>query len=249
MTLLSRHTSPYPIHLLLLSLAITLPACSESDAGDGEVQVTLYGEEFIEQGIPADEMADGWSVSFDTFTVTTSEVQIDGVTASDLEPIDISRPTDGSGHALTTMTVPQGEHSGSHFTLTRQHVVGSATKPGQPTMRFDWTLEKETRYSNCQTTTNVTSGQPATFQLTIHADHLFYDSLVSPEPQVLFQALADADSDQDGDITRAELEAASLGSYDAGNDDTVNNLWDWLEAQSATLGHVDGEGHCDATSH
>ncbi len=49
-------------------------------------------------------------------------------------------------------------------------------------------------------------------------------------------------------LTRAELEAAGIGAYDPGNAD-VDDLWAWLVAQSATLGHVDGEGHCDAAAH
>ena len=49
--------------------------------------------------------------------------------------------------------------------------------------------------------------------------------------------------------TSAELEAADIGSYDPGSDAAGNNLWSWLVAQGRTLGHVDGEGHCDARDH
>jgi hypothetical protein len=87
----------------------------------------------------------------------------------------------------------------------------------------------------------------AIFQITVHADHLFYDSLVSEEPQLLFQPLADADADQDGDITTEELGATDIGAYDPGNED-LDDLWSFLMAQSRTLGHVDGEGHCQASA-
>jgi hypothetical protein len=61
-----------------------------------------------------------------------------------------------------------------------------------------------------------------------------------------FEELALADADSDGEITQAELEAAPVpGAFDTGNDE-VANLWAFLVAQSRTLGHVDGEGHCDA---
>ena len=228
--------------LLLCGLA----ACSQaSEANEEEVAVTVYGEEFIEEGIPSSEMADGWSVTFDTFLVTVKDVTIADVTLTDFEPIDIANKTDGMGHTLATPTVPAGEHSGSQFTISRVEMAGSASKEGI-TKNFAWTFEQETHYTNCQTTTSVGPEERATFQITVHADHFFYDSLVAEEPQVVFQALADADSDEDGTITRAELEATGIGSYDPGNDDTVNDLWTWLEAQSRTLGHVDGEGHCDA---
>jgi hypothetical protein len=48
----------------------------------------------------------------------------------------------------------------------------------------------------------------------VHADHLFYDSLVSEEPQLLFQphanANANADTDADGQVTKAELSVAEI---------------------------------------
>lgn len=89
-------------------------------------------------------------------------------------------------------------------------------------------------------------GETASFQITVHADHLFSDSLVSSEPKVLFQPLADADSDGDGALSEAELVAADVGAYDPGSEDGIDDLWAWLGAQVRTLGHVDGEGHCTA---
>ncbi|MEM1348636.1 MAG: hypothetical protein AAGI01_08785, partial [Myxococcota bacterium] len=53
--------------------SIALAGCSENS---GEVAVTVYGEEFIEQGIPAEEMADGWAVTFDRFVVDVEDVKI-----------------------------------------------------------------------------------------------------------------------------------------------------------------------------
>jgi len=86
-------------------------------------------------------------------------------------------------------------------------------------------------------------------EITVRGGHLFFDSLVSDSPSVVFDTLAAADIDGDGDLSRAELEAADIGNYDPGNDDTITNLWSWVEAQSQMVGHVDGEGHCDAHSH
>ena len=117
------------------------------------------------------------------------------------------------------------------------------------TKNFDWVFDEEVHYTECETTTSVTEGAASTFQITVHADHYFYDSLVSEDPILVFQGLADADADADGEITRAELEAADIGGLDPGSDGSVDDLWSWLVAQNATLGHVDGEGHCDAHSH
>ncbi len=228
----------------LLLLSMSLWACGDEDNGQGEVVVTVYGEDFIESGLNADDMADGWSVTFDRFVVTVGEVSVGGASIPAQAPIDISVQTDGAGHPIASVQVPAGAHTSSNFVITRVELSGAATKDGV-TKAFDWTFDQEVRYSACETTTTVTDGQSATFQITVHADHFFYDSLVAEEPQVVFQALADADADNDGQITREELENTDIGRYDPGSAGDVNDLWGWLTAQNQTLGHVDGEGHCD----
>ena len=231
---------------VVVCCALGFAACGdETDAdGQGDVTVTVYGEDFIELGIPADEMADGWSVSFDRFVVNVDDVVVGGVTIPSPDPIDISVETSGAGHSIASAVVPAGDHTNSSFAITRVELSGSASKDGV-TKTFDWVFDQTTRYSACETTTKVSDGGDATFQITVHADHFFYDSLVSEEPQVVFQALADADADGDGALTQAELEATDIGAYDPGSAGDVNDLWAWLIAQGHTLGHVDGEGHCD----
>ena len=92
-------------------------------------------------------------------------------------------------------------------------------------------------------------GQPAVVQLTIHGDHLLYDDLFSETPNVAFTLIADADADNDGEVSRAELEAVDLRplpNYQVGSTDIVD-LWHFIEHLTTTLGHIDGEGHCKAT--
>jgi hypothetical protein len=232
---------------LLLSLIALSTACSDPEAGEGTVTINTYGESFIEDGIPASEVGDGWEVTFDKFDVTIANVYVGGETLAGPFTVDVSQSTDGAGHELGELTVPAGEHSGQAFSIEKVVLSGTAIK-GEEQKTFSWTFDKMVHYENCEANTVVEDGGTTSFQVTIHADHYLYDSLVSEEPQVLFQALADADADTDGEITRAELEAADLGAYDPGNED-VSNLWEWLVAQNATLGHVDGEGHCDAHTH
>lgn len=235
---------------LILALCLgALSACGDDDKdenkGEGTVQVTVWGEDYIEQGIPAGEMDDGWSVEFDKFIVTVSDVEVGGVAIATPEPLDIANDSGGQGHALGSGKVPAGTHDAPSFAVKKINLVGSATK-GDVTKTFDWTFEQPTHYADCDTTTVVPADGEATLQITLHADHLFGDSLVSHDPAVVFQALADADADADGKITRAELEAADIGAYDPGNDSGIDNLWKFLVAQSQSLGHVDGEGHCHA---
>ncbi len=235
--------------LAIVAALFLASACSDdkSEGGEGTLNITAYGEDFIELGIPADEMADGWSVNFDTFVVTIDAVNVANKSFPVSEPVDISVPTEGAGHRISSGVAPVGAHANSSFSITHVELAGSAVKDAD-TKTFNWTFENATNYTACETTTKVTDGGEATFQITVHADHFFYDSLVAEEPQVVFQALADADTDLDGFITKTELESTDIGSYDPGNDNTVDNLWTWLIAQSRTLGHVDGEGHCEATA-
>ena len=227
----------------LIALLMLLPACG---GGEGTISVRAYGESFIEAGIPAEVVDDGWAISFDRFEVTIQDVVVGDVALADPEPLDISVASDGEGHELGTALVSAGDHREPSFTIARVELQGSAEKEGV-TKTFSWVFDSPTHYDRCDTTTSVEKDESATFQITVHADHLFYDSLVSEEPQLRFQSLASADADDDGELTRAELAEVDIGAYDPGNED-VADLWSWLVAQTRTLGHVDGEGHCRAAA-
>ncbi len=88
-------------------------------------------------------------------------------------------------------------------------------------------------------------------QITIHGDHLFMDSLVEMEPSLRFDAIAAADADHDGDVTLEELEAVSqtafeaLDHYDVDPDSGITDLRAYLTYLATTVGHIDGEGHCE----
>ena len=227
--------------LFLLSLAY---ACGDEVDGEGRIEVTAYGEAFIEEGIPTDEMNDGWAITFDHFIVTIENIEVAGTMTPGPDPVDLTSASNGMGQTLASVVAPVGAYSDAQFTITRVEVDGSASKDGT-TKIFAWVFDHAIRYSGCETSTSVTDGGTATFQITVHADHLFYDSLVAEEPQLLFQPIADADVDANGEVTEAELASTGIGAYDPGNED-IDDLWAWLRAQTKTLGHVDGEGHCHA---
>ncbi|MFO7178627.1 MAG: hypothetical protein DIU78_008020 [Pseudomonadota bacterium] len=220
---------------------LALAACGSD--GKGTVRVTAYGESFIEEGIPAEEVVDGWAVTFSRFEVAVRDVVVAGARVSVPDAIELTTPSSGEGHELGTVLVPAGEYREAGFTVARVEVEGMAEK-GDEAKAFSWVLDAPTHYAECDTTTVVPDGGTATFQITVHADHLFYDSLVAEEPELRFQTLADADTDEDGEITEAELAVTDIGAYDPGSEGGIDTLWEWLVAQSRTLGHVDGEGHC-----
>lgn len=228
---------------LVASLLATACGGSDDDAAEGAVTVSAYGESFIEEGIPASEVADGWAVEFTRFVVEVADVRVAGTDIPVESRVDLTFASRGAGHELGSAAVASGDHTGSSFTLTRVEIEGSAQR-GTEVKQFNWVFEQPTRYEACEATTTVPDGGTAGFQITVHADHLFYDSLVAEEPQLLVQPLADADADDDGAITQAELAATDIGAYDAGSEDGIDDLWAWLTAQSRTLGHADGEAHC-----
>ncbi len=231
-------------HFGLLALAF-LVACGTEDKGDGSVTVSAYGESFIEDGIPATDVDDGWAVEFTRFEVRLRDVTVAGIPIGISESIDLARPSSGAGHILGSARVPAGKHTGSSYTIAHVELEGRAVK-GETIKTFHWVFDRPTHYSDCETTSEVLADQSTSFQITVHADHLLYDSLVADDPQLLFQALADADANNDGSITQAELAATDIGAYDPGSESGTNDLWAYLSALVATLGHVDGEGHCHA---
>jgi hypothetical protein len=226
---------------LTLALALATAACG----GDGDIDVTIYGEDFIETGIPASATADGWALTFSRFSLELGNVRVAG---GELEggTFDLATDTGGAGQTVGTLSAAEGDHTHAAFTVSGLQVEGTATRDSD-TKTFAWNVAQTIDYDACETTTHVASGETAGFEITIHADHLLYDSLVAASPGLRFQALADTDDPADGTITQAELAAADIGTYDPGSDGSIDDLWSWILEQAVTLGHVDGEGHCHAT--
>lgn len=225
---------------LFCALLVALAACGGDEAsGTGELIIMAYAEEFVEEGTVTD---DGWALTFDGLGVRFEEITLGGLTINPDFIIELAEPSGGTGHSLVSERAFAGTFEGASYVISEVRIRGSATKEGQ-TKTFDWTFEERTRYFDCENETVIPKGGKGMLELTIHADHFFFDSLVGSDPQVLFQALADADTGEGNNITPTHLAAADIGSYDPGNE-SIDNLWDWLSAQVRTLGHIDGEGHC-----
>ncbi len=248
-------------------------ACDD-DPTSGTLSVFAYGEEFIEEEIPAEVFADGWKVDFAEFLVAVSGIAVGtGATpalTSDATYIVNLAQLSGDGHPLVSGEVPGGRYDDTSFSIAPAsgavaanatadqvafmndnglsiYVTGRGSKDGVE-KTFAWRFSSATDYSACKSTAKVDGGAARTV-LTIHADHLFYDSLVSEAPDVRFQLFAEADTDGNQAITMDELAAVDitgLDNYQVGNATNVTDLAAFVRAQTATLGHIDGEGHCSA---
>lgn len=257
-----------------VSALVLLAACAPDE---GEVEVRIYGEEFIEEGIPASVFADGWALQFDSFLISVGSVNVApageaaGLDELGFQVYDLSQPSMGLGQLVTGGQVPGGPQFAAYMVapdakavasgvseadLARMqdgglalYVAGSATKAGV-TKTFAWGFATKTSYSDCESVAKVDADTPATVELTIHGDHLFYDDLFSETPDVRFDLVAQADVDGDGEVTQAELLAVDLRpltNYQVGSTGIVD-LWHFIEHQTGTLGHIDGEGHCRSTT-
>jgi hypothetical protein len=137
------------------------------------------------------------------------------------------------------------------------YAAGTATKE-QVQKSFTWGFAIGTRYDECQSEQGgslqsgvvVTNNTSLTVELTTHGDHLFYDRLqASPNPAIAtslrFDALAAADTDADGAVTLAELEASPLDvrNYDPSGLGAVN-YGQFVTSLARTVGHFRGEGEC-----
>ena len=253
-----------------MGLALLLGACdAESEPGEATLRITTYGESYIEERIPADVLVDGWELELSRFLVAIRDIEVDGEPLPGSFVVDLRSPSMGEGHELGELLVPAGGSPLVDFRIgpvteaepvaTTQEVAlmmineghslvveGQARRDGQ-TIDFAWSFDNDTLYHGCQSTAELVDGGEAESQLTIHADHLFYDDLDSPEPNVAFDLVAAADGNADGVVTMDELAAVDItgqSRYQVGSRD-IGDLWGFIEAQTSTLGHIDGEGHCE----
>lgn len=257
-------------------VALALLACDGGDAVEvGQLAVSIYGEDFIERGIPGGEpgcdgcVEDGWAVTFDRFLVVLAAVEVPGAARDETARVfDLARDSAGAGHPVVELTVPVS-HRALDYTVAPSaeaiagnataadvahmidaelavYVEGRAERAGE-VITFAWGFAEETRYTDCAIAARLTDGGVTPVELTIHADHLLYDDLDSGEPRVVFDLIAASDTDGDGAVSRAELEARDISAesrYQVGSR-PIDDLWGFVAAQTATLGHIDGEGHCE----
>jgi hypothetical protein len=141
------------------------------------------------------------------------------------------------------------------------HVEGIATSPEGVNKSFNWSFSPATLFQSCHGEQDgkevegvlVTNGGTQEVELTVHGDHFFYDDLQSEEGAPRFQAIADADANDDGEVTLEELDRVPLytipadkGSYGTGALGNVDTLGQYERTLARTIGHYRGEGSCNS---
>jgi len=122
----------------------------------------------------------------------------------------------------------------------------------------------DTVFSNCEVDgepgVSLVAGGSSTATLTIHGDHLFFNTFPSGSEgsiQRLAGWVFQADADADGKVTTEELsqlDATEVFTSTAGysldgkpKGLEINTALDFVRAQLSTQGHASGEGECIAT--
>ncbi|MBL9105656.1 MAG: hypothetical protein JNL82_32270 [Myxococcales bacterium] len=213
--------------MVFVGALVTL-GCESGGGGGAELSVRAWGEEYIEEGIPADVFNDGWTVQFDRFLINVGQIEVgevEGAPAFEVpqfQVYDLAVASNGEGQFLGKDEAPAGTYADTQYRIYPAEgdstagnatssdvkmmqdggysvfVAGSATKNGV-TKTFTWGFNTRTAYSHCQSQAVIEADVPAAVQITIHGDHLFYDDLYSETPMVLFSLYAQADDDGDAD--------------------------------------------------
>lgn len=239
-------------------------------AGTGTWTVETWGEEYIEDEIPAADVGDGYTIVFDEFLIALGGVALvdgNGEVVATFEGQKVFDMAQAGPHAVGEADAQATHYDHVDMTLSPASgaVAGNATDDqvdrmngsglsisatgsaslGGDTFTFAWDFDTDTNYA-CEPDLSIADGGEGATQLTVHGDHLFYDDLEDPDAGVAFGVLADADADGDGEITRAELEAVDVAGtgYGVGQYSEVTGLWAFVAHLTRTLAHIDGEGHC-----
>jgi hypothetical protein len=228
----------------------------ETSAPHTTIALEVSGERTAEVG--AEAFADGWSIRYEKFRLAPTfgidpapdYLKNDGpyvgigqgeyYFGGDL--LELSKPTttqEVGGWVLAGHSPGWGmllrrspAESGHVPTDTSLRVVGSATGPGGERRRFDWAFIHEVTFARCvpvgEKALVLPEGGALTVQVTLDGVALFKDQ-TAREAKARFAPFAEADTDQDGDITLPELRAATASQLGA------VNLYELLNARLAQL--------------
>lgn len=105
-------------------LAASLVACGGEEQGD--VRFEVWGEEYIEEGIPSEEFEDGWSATYDKFLIVLGRVRVakDGEVGGELEEARLYDLVTPGPHLVGELT---GLAAGGWSNVGYDNLVADAT--------------------------------------------------------------------------------------------------------------------------
>jgi hypothetical protein len=252
----------------MLVVCLGLGGCA---AGTGTWSVETWGEEYIEDAIPAEVFEDGCSVVFDEFVVVLTGVSLldgNGAVVGEVPPGRVYDLVQPGPTPLGEVSVRADHYASVEVIIapTADAEAGTASSAQVDALRdagasvkvrgslacdadaitFDWTFDEATTYACEPTDLTIPAGGSDGTQITVHGDHLFYDGLENADAKVRGQTIIDADGDQDGQVTLEELDAVSIPAlgFDVGEFSDVLTLRQFVSHLTRTLAHIDGEGEC-----
>ncbi|MET0387897.1 MAG: hypothetical protein ABW321_18135 [Polyangiales bacterium] len=144
------------------------------------------------------------------------------------------------------------------------YIEATASKDDRE-IALQWGFPSTVEHSRCENASDGTEGlvvrdnAETAAQITIHLDHLFFDSWTTEEPNLRFDAMA-AVAPGDGPLTLDDLAQQDnlsdlMGedgkplelAYDPGStfDPVPSDLAQYVIDAATTAGHWNGEGHCE----
>jgi len=276
--------------LLTLGVAMGLASCGES-ASTGSLTFYASGEEAAEGGYPAGDIAfaDGWTIEFDHVMVAIGDVVLgEDEIAGDVMIVDLHNGRTelfteemlaaqryAIGYTLAVPTAsafPQGPVDAAAQARmiaagASLYIEGTAMHPTHGEYTFEIALPRAVVASACEQADGtlgvvVPESGNATGEITIHLDHLFFDSATAEEPNLRFEAWAAA-AGEDRHITMDDLASQDLtdligidgeplmagGTLVAYEPPATGlpsmDLEAFVVAQAITVPHWTGEGHCN----
>lgn len=189
---------------------------------------------------------------------------LDGLAAARWDVIGYATPA-ASASATRDASVSQSDFDEMVAGGCSFLVAGAVTEEASGrAVDFRLCIPADTRYGPCSSPDGiagvaVVSGASTPAVITLHGDHLWFDSFPSGAEAIVQRRaawMAACDGDGDGHVTEAELRATpaaavftTIEHYHLAGAPTVDghgitNAWDFVRAQMSTLGHFDGEGEC-----
>jgi hypothetical protein len=185
-------------------------------------------------------------VGFDLPNASSSAVRAEGMAEDDY---DFMVSNEYSLYVEATMTKPDGQ---SCLPTSPDDCVPLTS------LTFNWGQRAGTSFDDCAPEEGaagfaVPSGGSVQVKPTIHGDHWFFTNITqgAEVTERHAQWIADCDTNRDGETTLEELQAVQASDvfpsppYNlSGAIIPIDTAYDYLEAQTRTLGDYQGDGEC-----